>query len=186
MILTYECLSLSSVMTLDEERLAAERALFRRVIIACHDLSDTRASLNRLLGLNNQTPPKPGDSVVREALATAAVVGYGRIFTASRGERLVGRIPGRFVQQLSTEQRELHNRILELRNREFAHSDGDAAEVKVFDSPGTLIPVSRALRRHSLTEAELERLDGLCSSLHSYLTGQLVRLYELLKPHGEF
>lgn len=174
-------------MGTDDTRLDWERALFRRIIISWQDLDDARSAVNRLLGLNNEVPVRPSDVVLRDALVTSAITSYGRMFTQSRGAPgRVAQLPGRFVRELDPEQRALHARLLELRRQEFAHSDEDAADVQVQARAGILIPVSRRLRRHSVSDADLRGMDGIFAKLHIFMHDEMVRLYALLSDNGDF
>jgi hypothetical protein len=170
-----------------EARIDRERALFRRIIISLQDLDDARSAVNRLLGLNAQVPVPPTDVTLRDALVASAVTSYGRIFVRSRGEsRRVGQVPARFLKGLTPAERTLHTRLLRLRNQEFAHSDEDAADVKVRVAHGILHPVSRRLRRHSIADADLRGMDGIFSKLHIFLHDEMLRLYRALAPLGDF
>lgn len=172
-------------------RLSPERAFFKRIVVAWQDLDDGRAALNRLLGLNGDTPPPSGDTTVRQALVTSVIVAYGRLFAPSKSRGDVpGQLPGAFANGLTPEERKLHKRIIALRSKEFAHSDADIADLRITVRPeymgGVLLPTSRRLRSHSVSDADLTAVDGLFTKVHVYLYEEMMRLYPRLAPYGDF
>ena len=115
-----------------EDSKAAGQSEYKRVIIAFHDLADCRLYLNRLTGRNGETPPARDDHAQRNALMTAIIVSYARPFSGNRAAKDVARrVPATFLETLNSEQVTLHNRVLRMRNREFAHSDPEVSEVRV-------------------------------------------------------
>ncbi len=164
-----------------------ERALFRRLVIAWHDLIDARAALTHLLGADESLP----NQVLTDSLLTSLVMSYGRCFTQSRGPSVAIRnLPHSFLKTLDPDQLAVHHHVLQLRNTEFAHSDVDAAEVQVQAFPefksGVLLPSSRRLRSSPLLDAELRTLSGTLDKLHIFIHDEIVRLSPLLAPHGDF
>lgn len=164
-----------------------ERALYRRLIISWHDLMDARPALAHLLSGDALL----ADEAVRDSLLTSLVVSYGRCFTQSRGQsQTASRLPDSFLKTLTTEELTLHRRLLQLRNTEFAHSDAEAAEVRVQAIPdfksAVLLPSSRRLRSSSLSEVDLRVVSGLLGKMHIFIHDELVRLSPVLAPHGDF
>jgi hypothetical protein len=51
---------------------------------------------------------------------------------------------------------------------------------------GILLPESRQLRRYSLGDRDLVVLDDILSQVHIYLYDEMMRLYPILAPHGQF
>jgi hypothetical protein len=175
-----------------EGDLASERARFKRIILAWQDLEEARQSLSRLLGSNGKAPPHEAeDEDVRAALLTSVVVAYGRLFARSRPSASVpGQLPERFAADLDPLLRPLHKRLLNLRNEEFAHSDAAVAELKIaafpHDHGGVLSPEARILRKHSVDHHDLVLLDDILNRVHAYLYDEMLRLYPILTPHGDF
>lgn len=64
-----------------DKRATHEKPLLKRLVISFYDLTEARQFLNRLLGLNGETPPPVEDWLTRAALQTALVVGYARPFS---------------------------------------------------------------------------------------------------------
>jgi hypothetical protein len=173
------------------DRIGAEQRKFKRVVLAFQDLGDMRAFTSRLLDFKALTPSNSSDDFVIEALITSIVVGYGRCFTQTRvSGHSPSSLPASFGKGLSPELRQLHQRILYLRNTEFAHSDVETAEVSVNALPhfrrGALLPEARRLRKHSISDVELAAIPQLLSALHIYLYDELVRLNEALARYGDF
>jgi hypothetical protein len=165
----------------EQKRIEAERGLYKRVVIASHDLADARACLNRLLGLNGER---------RASLTAALVLAYGRCCAPSRSTAGVpAAVPGSYRMSLDVSQRGLHDRLLALRDEQYAHSDADAASVRVSvlapDIAPALMPVSNRLRM-PFSDRQLAEIGGLLSSLHVYLYDQMVRLNTFLGQHGDF
>ncbi len=163
------------------------RARYKRVIIAFHDLNECRGYLNRLLGLNNEPAVPASDKTLRQALMTAAIVSYVRPFSGNRPAADVeARLPADFEARLSEKQRNLHKHLIQLRNREFAHSDPDVSDVKVSVREGSLaMPVSD-VPRQELSDNDLKLLDTVCSELHLYLYDQIMTLQTQFEPGEDF
>jgi hypothetical protein len=171
------------------DRIAAERRKFRRVIIAFQDLDDVRACVSQLQILVAQRVKM--DDTIPKALVTSAIVGYGRCSTQSRGgTSVLRRLPETFEHALDPALRALHARLLRLRHTEFAHSDGDTADVTVGALPnfrtGALMPSARRLRADALSNVELAMFPKLLEQLHIYLYDELVRLNAELARYGDF
>ncbi|HEV7593846.1 MAG TPA: hypothetical protein VGO33_02530 [Gemmatimonadaceae bacterium] len=167
------------------------RALFKRIIIAWQDLEDARGAVTRLLCAPTRPAPPQSDQVVKSALITSAIVSYGRLFIRTRRQGGVpGCLPEDFEHLLPEEQRILHQRLLDLRSKEFAHSDADVADISVTCRPeymgGVLLPRSRRLRTDSVSDADLRDLNNILSKLHVYLHDEMMRLYPLLAFDGDF
>lgn len=176
---------------MDPAALSRDRRHYLRIIVAWQDLDHARAAINRLLGLNNETPVPLDDETVRLALLTSAIVSYARLFASGRSTSTVPScLPRGFRKRLTEERRALHDRMLVLRSREFAHSDAAVADVKVgiWSDPSiqVLVPISRKLRSYSVSDADLRVLDAILAEVHRYLIEEVVRLQPLLHPHGPF
>lgn len=169
---------------MDAQRLSADRALYKRLIISFFDLHEARDFLHELRSEKN---PDAGGrrNVARHALMTAFVVAYGRPFSNNRPVELVRPdLPASFLKDLSTEQKRLHLRLLELRNQEFAHSDPERSNVQVGigTGPGGVpfaSPVSDEVRI-GLNELELAQVEALLTGIISNLHDELLRLQRLV------
>lgn len=168
---------------LTPDRLAAERRLYRRIVIAWSDYMECR---DFLYASDFETLPRP----LPLALSLAAVLAYSRLFTESDGaDHTRPRLPDRARSSYSPAQHELHERLITHRHQLLAHSDPSSYDVKVSarNLPGEqlLMPVSNVARQ-ALAPAERALLQGMCSHLHIYLHDEMVRLSGLLAPHGSF
>ena len=168
-----------------------DRRLYKRLIIAFHDLTESQQFLNRLLGLNSEAPPLPSDNIQREALMTAVIVSYVRSFSENRAASdVAGRLPKSFLSSFTKIEKQLHGRMVELRDQEFAHSDPEKIGVTVrIDSlpDGRPIPwpVSTVVRQ-GLTRAELHTLNGMFTKLLTHLMAELGRIGDMQRPGESF
>src|ERR1044071_849943 len=169
----------------------AQRAILKRLVISFHDLTEARQFLNKLLGLNAEAPPAAGDTLVRKALETALVVSYARPFSGNRGAPDVTRdMPDELLSDLTPEQRRVHDHIVELRNKEFAHSDAERSDVNVFvgrwaDGRPLASPVSNVTRA-PLRIDELRTLDTLFEHWHVQIYDEMRRIESGLTPGESF
>jgi hypothetical protein len=114
------------------------------------------------------------------ALNTALVVSYARPFVSSRGTSVAEKaLPGSLLRSFTSEEREFHELLIQLRNREVAHTDADylELEIEVFeDGDGGVFRAIRApIRRPALRVllrmiGKLERaIEIRCEELRSKL-----------------
>jgi len=168
-----------------------DRRLYKRLIIAFHDLTDSWRYLNRLLGLNSETPPPQSDKIQRDALMTALIVSYVRSFSANRvADDVQKRLPDNFLSDFSESEKRLHAIMIQLRDQEFAHSDPEKSGVAVDihclpDGRPIAWPVSTVVRQ-GLTDAELNTLKGMFSKLLIRLMAELQRIGDLQNPGESF
>jgi hypothetical protein len=170
---------------MNPERLTAERALFKRIIISFHDLHEARRFLHELLALGEIEPFVHRRTVVQQALMTAFVVAYGRPFSGNESEaRVRPKLPPSFLKGLSPAQKEMHNRLLELRNEEFAHSDPHRSNVQVGigTGPGGIqiaSPISQEVRQ-GLTTAHLHTARSVLTVIIAKVHDELFRLQNVV------
>lgn len=167
-----------------------KRSLYKRLVISHFDLTEARQFLCRLIGLNGERVPEQTDTIQREALMTALIVGYGRPFVSNRATDTSPRLPDRFLKGLTPSQRALHNRVLLLRNQEFAHSDPEPAgvEVAVHGTPdGKVFPFPVSNRtRVGLEEAQLRELASILTHLLSGIYDEMRRIEGQFKAGDAF
>lgn len=89
------------------------------------------------------------------ALNTALVVSYARPFVISRGTSVAEKtLPGSLLRAFTSKEREYHEQLIVLRNREAAHTDADFLElsIKVFEGgdSGIFRATKEALRRPAI------------------------------------
>lgn len=177
-------------MSTIDRRSLHDRALFKRLVISHFDLTGARQFLSRLRGENGETVPQSSDTIQRDALMTALIVGYGRPFSDNRRGDVSSRLPDRFLDGLTPEQRSLHERILELRNQEFAHSDPEPADVSVTVvawSDGTPLTVPMSNRtRLGLSDDQLRELSNIFAHLLRAVFDEMERIRHSLMPGDAF
>lgn len=105
--------------------------LYRRLYLSYNDLDEAKATVEELLRARLPIPRQDPPSALLTALTTALVVAYARPFVNTRGESNFAErsVPGSLLRVLTSRQREAHNYLLTVRNREVAHSDADRSEI---------------------------------------------------------
>jgi len=94
-------------------RLGPKQKRLRNALLARKDLDQAKAELEKALTLG------PADDVrFKKALWCSAVMSYGRVFTS--GETYFGGL----VDNMNEEQKQIHNRFMDMRNTLFGHNDG--------------------------------------------------------------
>jgi hypothetical protein len=123
--------------------------LYRRLYLSYNDLDEAKATIEELLRARLPLPRKDPPSALLMSLTTALVVAYARPFVNTRGESKFAErsVPGSLLRVLTSKQREAHNYLLNVRNREVAHSDADRSEIylKLYpDGHGAILRVARS------------------------------------------
>jgi hypothetical protein len=114
------------------------------------------------------------------ALNTALVVSYARPFVSSRGTSVAEKaIPGSLLRAFNSKEREFHELLIRLRNREVAHTDADYIElsIEVFEGgDGGIFKATREPLRRPALRALLRMIAKLEESIENRceeLRGQL-------------
>src|SRR5450830_325797 len=156
--------------------------LYRRLWLSRIDLEEANASIDEILTRNLPYPRRKAPSPILQALTTALVVAYARPFVNSRGQSLAAErtVPGSLLRVLSSRERALHDELVDIRNREVAHSDADILEISIelfSDGDGGICKVARnPLRRPELRALHrvIEKLEGeierRCEALRAVLS----------------
>lgn len=151
--------------------------LYRRLYLSYNDLEEAKATVEELLRARLPLPRQDPPSALLMSLTTALVVAYARPFVNTRGESKFAErsVPGSLLRVLTSKQREAHNYLLNVRNREVAHSDADRSEIylKLYpDGHGAILRVARApfLRAelrdiHRIITKLLKEVDHRCEEL---------------------
>ena len=129
--------------------------LYRRLWLSRIDLEEARDVASELLMRKIPVPRTKPMSGVLLALNTALVVSYARPFVSSRGTSLADKaLPGSLLRDFSSDEREFHEVLIHLRNKEVAHTDADLLEltIEVFkDGDGGIFrPTRHPFRRPAL------------------------------------
>ena len=155
--------------------------LYRRLYLSYNDLDEAKATVEELLRARLPLPRQDPPSALLMALTTALVVAYARPFVNTRGESKFAErsVPGSLRRVLTSRQREVHDYLLNVRNREVAHSDADRSEIylKLYpDGHGAILRVARApFLRTELRDIQriitklMKEVDGRCEELRRVL-----------------
>jgi hypothetical protein len=145
--------------SLQRVRAAAEQEpdlrLYRRLWLSRIDLDEAKDAASELLERRIRLPRTKPPAGLLLALNTALVVSYARPFVISRGSSVAEKaVPGSLLRVFTSAEREFHDALIEIRNKEVAHSDADFIELffEVFDGgDGGIFRQTRApLRRPAL------------------------------------
>jgi hypothetical protein len=123
--------------------------LYRRLYLARIDLNEAKATVEELLDRRIPLPRSKLPSALLMSLTTALVVAYARPFVNSRGQSEVAdkAVPGVLLRVFTSTERELHEALLDIRNKEVAHSDADMLDmsIKLYkDGEGAIFRNARA------------------------------------------
>ena len=166
-------------MSLPTPAVLARQRLYKRLILATYDLIEATSCLTHL----NQRaahPLEPTDVTLIGALTTNIVVAYGRMFGKNEGaDKILAALPDRFVKLLSEDERRVHLELMNLRNTEFAHSDGEAASMQVHaqehDGQVFVAPVSRAMRME-FDDSHRQIIGSILGKLHDAVFKEVVAM----------
>lgn len=129
--------------------------LYRRLWLAQIDLEEAKAALDEILRARIAIPRSELPPPLLLSLTTALVVAYARPWIYSRGQSVAERtVPASLLRCLTSRQREAHDYLIDLRNKEVAHSDADILDLhlQLFpDGHSAILRTSReAFRRSEL------------------------------------
>lgn len=162
------------------DHLQPELRLYRRLWLAKIDLEEALATVDEILRARIPIPRREPPPPLLMALTTAMVVAYSRPWVHSRGQSVAERtVPASLLRCLTSRQRQAHEYLIELRNREIAHSDADIVDLHLQLFPdgdsAILRTSSEAFRRAELLDirriiAKLQgAIDKRCSELRAVL-----------------
>jgi hypothetical protein len=143
--------------------------LYRRLWLAEVDLEEAKAALDEILRaqipISQREPPPP----LLMSLTTAMVVAYARPWVYSRGQSVAERtVPASLLRSLTSKQREAHDYLLDLRNKEMAHSDADIVDLHLRLHPEGHSAILR-VRREAFRRSELQYIRGIIIKLEGTL-----------------
>lgn len=114
------------------ENLEAGLRLYRRLWLSRIDLEEANDIASELLERKIPLPRSKPMSGVLLALNTALVVSYARPFVSSRGTSVAEKaLPGSLLRAFTSGERDFHEHLIRLRNREAAHTDADFLELSI-------------------------------------------------------
>src|SRR5258708_5037326 len=143
----------------------ADRELCRRMALSYFDFEETRLFLDRLEPTTADNGAEQ-DNAIRTALMTALLVSYWRPFAVGRSDgQTAQRLPKELLEGLSREQLQLHEKVGTLRDKQFAHTDPEPAELAVTwnlrDQGFRFSMLTSNVTRIGLTSAELSEFRAL-------------------------
>lgn len=141
--------------------------LYRRLWLAQIDLEEAKATLDEILHARIPIPRRAPPPPLLISLTTALVVAYSRPWVYSRGQSIAERtVPALLLRSLTSRQRKAHDFLVNLRNKEVAHSDADILDLHLrlySEGHSAIFRTSReAFRRSELREIRriIEKLEA--------------------------
>jgi hypothetical protein len=145
--------------------------LYRRLYLSRIDLEEAKAIAEDLLARRIALPRSKLPSALLLAMNTALVVSYARPFVQSRGQSEVAEkaVPGILLRSLTAREREMHEALITMRNKEVAHSDAEILEMsfEVFEGgDGAIFKHAREPFRRPVLRAILKLVAKLEYAMH--------------------
>ena len=129
-------------------------------------MEEAKATVEELLRARIPHPRSKPSSPLLMSLTTALVVAYARPFVPSRGQSNFAEksAPGSPLRVFSSTERETHEYLLRVRNREVAHSDAESSEIYLKLYPDGHSAIFRAARSPFLRK-ELHAIHRMITKL---------------------
>ena len=145
--------------------------LYRRLYLARIDLEEANAIVEDLLARRIMPPRSKLPSALLLAMNTALVVSYARPFVLSRGQSEVAEkaVPGVILRSLTAREREMHEALITMRNKEVAHSDAEILEMsfEVFEGgDGAIFKHVREPFKRPALQGNLNLVRKLGNAIH--------------------
>lgn len=167
-----------ALVSLSEDQEAKLR-LYRRLWLTRIDLEETRETIDELITRKLPLPRRQRPNALLQSLTAALVVNYARPFVTSKGQSVADKaVPGYCLRVLTTDERKTHDALIDIRNRQVAHSDADILEISIEifpDGDGGICRVARSPFRRS----ELRQIRRIVTKLEA----EIERNCEVLRPH---
>ncbi len=147
------------------KHLERELRLYRRLWLAQQDLLEAKAAMDEILKARIPFPRNDLPPPLLQSLTTALIVAYVRPWVHSRGESVADRtVPGSLLRSLTSRQREVHNHLIDLRNRHVAHVDADSIDLHLRLYPDGHAAIMRHFRE-PFRKAELGQIRRVIEKL---------------------
>ncbi len=147
--------------------LQSQLRLYRRLWLAQIDLEEAKAALDEILRARIPIPRRDRPPPLLLSLTTALVVAYSRPWIYSRGQSVAERtVPASLLSSLTSRQREAHNFLVDLRNKEVAHSDADILDVHLWLHPDGHLAILRT-SREAFRRSELKEIRRIIEKLEA-------------------
>ncbi len=171
-----------------QQELEGKYRQYQRVLMSYIDFNQAQAITLMILEMKLHEKYPRENRILLEALNLAMIIAYCRPFSGNDagGAFRVPDLPGRFLKDLSAEEREIHDVAMEDRNSVLAHSDSEAWQMTPhyvkLPSREILVPAHRGVHRPLLLEPTI-RLSRLAEKMREACFRERVRLEEELKPY---
>ena len=167
-----------------------ERKLFKRLLISEGDLDHAGRFADIILQRNLHGCTDEESKCLHRGLNVALIVTYSRPFSGNKGSAdTASDLPNRYLRDFSDRERALHSQVLNLRNRDHAHSDPAGHNVQVtVDDLGTG-PIASSISRNAyvpLPREDTERLRSMITTLMGRLLDEHVRIQRALDAGDRF
>ena len=160
--------------------LESDLRLYRRLWLSRIDLEEASDIASELLMRKIPLPRSKPMKGVLLALNTALVVSYARPFVSSRGTSVAEKaLPGSLLRVFTSAEREFHDALIQLRNREVAHTDADFLELSIEVFDGGDGGIFRATREPFRRPA-LRALNGMIVKLEGAIESRCEELRTVL------
>ena len=164
------------------------RRVLKRLIQSDQDLAQAAECAEQILQRNLHSATSREDARLLRCLNTALIVSYARPFSHNRASPDVRKtLPTDYFDVLSDEQHRLHEQLIQLRNRDHAHSDPQGrstlAGIQNFGEGAVAMPASRDALA-PLPRELVKRVADLIDRLRAKLADEQVHIQEAL-PVGE-
>jgi len=158
------------------DHLLPQLRLYRRLWLAQVDLEESKAALDEILRARIPIPRRDRPPPLLLSLTTAMVVAYARPWVYSRGQSVAERmVPGVLLRSLTSRQRDFHDYLLDIRNKEVAHSDADVCDLHLHLYPDGHSAILRT-RREAFLRSELQYIRRIIVKLESAIERQCEEL----------
>ena len=171
---------------MSDKQLTQEMRLLKRLVISQNDLSHTQWYANLILSKNLHHSNLDENNYLHRALNTALIVSYWRPFSnnyESVNKDKLKKLTEKFLSDFTRDEKNFHNQIGMLRNKEVAHSEAGRHQVKVnvvnFSDAPLAIPISRNAYI-PLDQPETEMLCGMIQKLLRNISQEQIRIQEQL------
>lgn len=152
-------------------QLQPQLRLYRRLYIARIDIDEARATVEDLLARRIALSRSKRPNALLMSMTTALVVSYARPFVHSRGQSEIAEkaVPSILLRSFTAREREMHEALITMRNKEVAHSDADILDMslEVFEGGdgAIFLNIREPFRRPDLRSI-LKLIEKLDDALH--------------------
>lgn len=163
-----------------------------KIQIAIFDITAAQESVKKLLERGCNSAKKINDHYCY-ALLLSAVVSYARPFSGNRPQ---GNLDDKYLKGISEKKKKLHEKIVDCRNKVFAHTDGELFEVKYIKQPqvngledsGEITVIINPFYE-KLSNENIKSMPDLCCEIIKKLNeekSKLMKIFETLPDKDQF